>query len=485
MGLFIGVDVGTTKIAALILDTSSGNIKVIRVVPNSSETTDTQHKARGWSEWDAEKAVELTYEAMVKATAHNTSQEIEGIGVTGQMHGTVLVSGDHRVLTPFIGWQDRRCDEKIHGENVSYINRMTELAGKDGFSREGCHPATGYMGSTLFWLKENRTIPSEPATACFLPDYVVMAMTGQPPVTDPTNASSSGIFDVISREWDYNLIRKLQLHCDLLPEVRNSSEVLGGLTAEAAKKTGLQQGTPVCVACGDNQASFLGSVASPRKDTLVNIGTGGQVSVWVPEYTSIKGVDTRCYFDENYLLVGAGTCGGRSYALLKRFFLRIGRAFFGAKGDEELYDEMTRLAAGVPPNSDDLRFEPLFTGTRLDPALRASLLGMSESNFTPGHLARALLEGVAGRFKGLYDEMLQSSVSPRIRLVGSGNGLRKNALLTKILSDTFNMPLLIPLNTEEAALGAAILSAIGCGEFRDTEDATQLIKYQHTSENRP
>jgi sugar (pentulose or hexulose) kinase len=483
LGLFIGVDIGTTKIAVLLLDTSSGNIKVIRVVPNSPETTDAQHKARGWSEWDAEKTVELTYEAMAKATVHTAAQEIEGIGVTGQMHGTVLVSSDRRVLTPLIGWQDRRCDEKVHGKNVSYIDRMTELAGKDGFSREGCHPATGYMGSTLFWLKENRAMPSETAIACFLPDYVVMEMTAQPPVTDPTNAGSSGIFDVISREWDYALIRKLKLQYDLLPKVRNSGEVLGGLTAEAAKKTGLRQGTPVCVACGDNQASFLGSVASPRKDALVNIGTGGQVSIWVPEYTSARGVDTRCYFDEKYLLVGAGTCGGRSYALLKRFFLQIGRAFFGAKGDEELYDEMTRLATEAPPNSEELRFEPLFTGTRLNPALRGALQGMSESNFTPGHLARALLEGVAGRFKDLYDAMLHSHVSPRIRLVGSGNGVRKNALLAKILSDKFSMPLLIPMNTEEAALGAAMLSAIGCGEFRDTEEVGQLIKYQRTLEN--
>jgi sugar (pentulose or hexulose) kinase len=473
----MGVDVGTTKIAALLLDTSSGDIKAINVVPNSSETTDAQHKARGWSEWDAEKAAELTYEAIAGVTAHSSSQKIEGIGVTGQMHGTVMVSPDRRVLTPFIGWQDRRCDEEICGD-TSYIDRMIELAGEDGFSREGCHPATGYMGSTLFWLKENGALPLEPATACFLPDYVVMKMTGQPPVTDPTDAGSSGIFDVISRKWDSTLIRKLGLQYDLLPEVKNSGKVIGELKAEAAEKTGLLRGTLVCVACGDNQASFLGSVNNRRKDALVNIGTGGQVSVWVPDHMSAREVDTRCYLDESYLLVGAGTCGGRSYKLLQSFFLEIGHAFFGAKGDEKLYDEMTRLAAEVPPNSDGLQCDPLFTGTRLDPNLRGAWLGVSESNFTPGHLARALLEGVAKRFKVLYDEMLQSGVSPRTRLVGSGNGVRKNRLLVKILSDAFGMPFQIPVNTEEAALGAAILSAVGFGEFRDIEDGAQLIKYQ-------
>ncbi|MCW4021114.1 MAG: FGGY family carbohydrate kinase [Candidatus Bathyarchaeota archaeon] len=478
MGLFMGVDMGTTKIAALLLDTSSGDIKAINVVPNRSEVTNVNDKAKGRSEWDAEKAAELTFKAIAGVTKHSALRKIEGICVTGQMHGTVLVSPDRRVLTPFIGWQDRRCDEKMRGRDISYIDRMIELAGEHGFQREGCHPATGYMGSTLFWLKENNALPSEPATACFLPDYIVMRMTGQPPVTDPTNAGSSGIFDIVSRQWDSALIRKLGIPSDLMLEVKNSGEVLGGLTAEAAEKTGLARGTPVCVACGDNQASFFGSVADRRDTALVNIGTGGQISLWVPEYTAAKEVDTRCFLDESYLLVGAGTCGGRSYALLNRFFLEVGRAFFGAKGDEELYGEMTRLAAKTPPGSDGLTCDPLFTGTRLNPNLRASWLGMSELNFTPGHLARALLEGVAQRFKTMYDGMLESAVSPRVRLVGSGNGVRKNQLLAKILSDKFGMPLQVPVNTEETALGAAILSAIGCRELQDFEDAVHIVKFE-------
>ena len=477
MAYFMGVDVGTTNIAVLVVDIRSGMVKAVSIAANKSEVTDEKGKILGRSEWDAEKATELTLQAMAKTASKINSQKIRAIGVTGQMHGTVLVSHDKGPLTPFIGWQDLRCNEIMPGTSISYIDCMFELAGRDGFKREGCRPSTGYMGSTLFWLKKNDALPEEPATACFLPDYVVMRMTDHEPVTDPTNAGSSGIFDIISRSWDHDLIQRLGLQNISFPEVRRSGEIIGGLTAEASRKTGLPQGTPVSVACGDNQASFLGSVADRRSCVLVNIGTGGQVSMWIPKYIESENAETRCYLDESYLLVGADTCGGASYALLHRFFLDVGRAFFGAKGNENLYDEMTRQAAKVSSGAEGLRCEPFFSGSRLNPNRRAVWLGMNESNFTPGHMARALLEGVASHFKSIYDGMLKSGVSPRTCLVGSGNGIRKNELLAKIFSAAFNMPIKIPLNREEAAFGAALLAAIGCGEL-DFEEASHLIKYK-------
>jgi len=477
LSFFMGVDVGTTNIAVLVVDIHSGIIKAVSVIHNDSEVTDEKGRLKGRSEWDAEKATEIVFQAMARAAAKVDPQKIRGIGVTGQMHGTVLVSHEGHPLTPFIGWQDRRCDEKIPEKDVSYIDRMIELAGEDGFKREGCRPATGYMGSTLFWLKENHELPDEPATACFLPDYVVMRMTDHEPVTDPTNAGSSGIFDVIARKWDYSLIRRLGLQEVLLPEVRKSGEIIGGLTAEASRKTCLPQGIPVSVACGDNQASFLGGVADRRGSLLINIGTGGQISMWVPEFIEAEKAETRCYLDESYLLVGADICGGGSYALLHRFFLNVGQAFFGAKGDENLYDEMRRQAAEVPPGSEGLRCEPFFTGARFYPNRRAAWLGISESNFTPGHMVRALLEGVALHYRKLYKDALQSGVPPRRCLVGSGNGIRRNPLLAEILSAAFRMPIKIPVNPEEASFGAALLAAIGCGEL-DFEEAAHLIKYK-------
>jgi sugar (pentulose or hexulose) kinase len=473
----MGVDVGTTNIAVLVVDACSGTTKAVSVVANSSEVTSEEDKLRGRSEWDAEKATDLVYQAMAEAAVKADPGKIGGIGITGQMHGMVLVSQDNRPLTPFIGWQDQRCNEKIPGRDISYIERMLELAGEDGFECEGCLPATGYMGATLFWLKENDVLPDEPSTPCFLPDFVAMRMTDNEPVTDPTNAGSSGIFDVIHRQWDQDLIRRLGLQEIPLPEVKKPTEIIGGLISEASRKTGLPEGTPVCVACGDNQASFLGSVADKHGSVLVNIGTGGQVSLWTPKYTRVMNAETRCYLDEGYLLVGADTCGGSSYALLHRFFLDVGRAFFGARGNENLYEMIMRQAAEIPPGAEGLRCEPFFSGSRLDPSRRASWLGFTESNFTCGHLTRALLEGLAHHFRALYESMLRGGVSPRTCLVGSGNGIRKNALLAEIFSNAFRMPLKIPLNMEEAAYGAALLAAVGCDKL-DLEEASRLILYQ-------
>jgi len=473
----MGVDVGTTNIAALIIKIPPGTIEAVSVVANDSEVTDENGRMKGRSEWDAEKVTELTFKAIRETAAKVDAQRIEGIGVTGQMHGTVLVSNDNTPLTPFISWQDLRCNESMPGSVDSYIDCMLKLAGKEGFKREGCRPATGYMASTLFWMKKNDALPREPATACFLPDYIVIRMTDSTPVTDPTNAGSSGIFDIISRKWDHDLIRRLGLQEVSLPEVRRSAEIIGGLTSEISRKTGLPRGIPVAVACGDNQASFLGSVANRCDSILVNIGTGGQVSLWVPEYIEANNIETRCYLDESYLLVGADTCGGASYALLHKFFLEVGMLFFEAKGDENLYDKMTLYAAKVPSGAGGLRCEPFFAGSRLNPNLRAAWLGMDESNFTPSYMTRALLEGIAHHFKKLYGFMLQSGISPRTCMVGSGNGIRKNVLLAEIFSDIFNMPIKIPVNLEEAAFGAALLAAVGCG-WLDLEEASRLVRYE-------
>jgi len=476
--VYMGVDVGTTKIAVLLFDAHSGTVRATYSIPNDSETTNAQGRARGWSEWNAEQTVELAFKAIAEASSHRLREQLEGIGVTGQMHGMLLVGQDQHPLSPLMGWQDQRCNEKMPRKNLTYIQRMIELAGEHGFLREGCYPATGYMGSTLFWLKENRALPSKPATACFLPHYFVMKMTGCGPIADPSNAGSSGIYDIKSRQWDCELIERLGLKPDLLPEVKRSAEIAGELTSEAAKKTGLKEGTPVCVACGDNQASFLGSVADRRGMMLINIGTGGQLSLWVPDYLAVKGVDTRCYLDESYLLVAASLGGGTTYALLNRFFNEVGRVFFGARGDTELYDEMTHLASQVPRGADGLWCKPLFTGTRLDPESRAVWRGMSESNFTPGHLVRALLEGISEQFRTPYCEMLQGGVSPRAHLVGSGNAIRRNPLLPDVLSYTFNLPIQIPKNVEEASFGAALLAAAGCGELMDLEEAARMVSYQ-------
>ncbi len=398
---------------------------------------------------------------------------VDGVGVTGQQHGMVLLDEAWRPCSPFIGWQDQRCQEPLpSGETC--IERMLALGG-DAFGRSGCRPATGYLGSTLFWLAQNGQLPKR-VRSCFAADYLVSGLCDRPPVTDPTDAASSGLLDVGAGQWNEALVEALGLAVDLLPEVRPSCQPAGGVSAAAAKRTGLPPGVPVSVGCGDNQASFAGSVADQGETVLVNIGTGGQISAFVTQAVFAEELDLRPFLQGGFLLVGAGLCGGKSYRILRDFFRQVGKRVFGLSEMPDLYERLNALAADAPPGADGLRCEPIFAGTRREPERRAVWSGMSQANFTPGHMARALLEGIAEQFRLLREKM--DGLGPRSQLVGSGNGLRKNPLLRQIMSDTFGLPMRIPQHEEEAAVGAALCASVAAGEFGSIQEAgAAFIRY--------
>jgi sedoheptulokinase len=405
------------------------------------------------------------------------SHEICGIGVTGQMHGVAFLNPDATPARSGITWQDRRADENLLAETTTYLERYIALAGgAQAFTQMGCLPAAGYLGPTLYWLKCHDQLPPSPVRPVFIPDAIAAFLTGSLPCTDSTNGGSSGLFDIVARQWDQALWSRLGLSPLHLPEIREGGSLAGQVLPAIAAATGLPPGTSVFVAVGDNQASFLGSVREPLRAIALNVGIGAQISALVQTYGRLAGLDTRAYFGGQYLLVGAGLFGGNSYAYLRELFRRVGIAFYGQEGDEELYDEMTRSAAAVPAGSDGLRCIPLFTGTRLDPAERAAFTGISPYNFTPGHLTRALLEGIAEEFYRFYEQM-KPLLGERNMLVGSGNGIRRNRLLAHILAERFQMPLYLPANEEEAATGAALLAAVGAGAIPSLDAAARMVDY--------
>jgi sedoheptulokinase len=234
-------------------------------------------------------------------------------------------------------------------------------------------------------------------------------------------------------------------------------------------------------ALGDNQASFLGSVGQPDQDLLVNIGTGGQISATTTQVVPPGTLETRPFLDEQELLVGAGVTGGNAYAVLNDFIRQVGEQVFNVAIDKDaLYGILHQLAEAVPAGSDGLQCEPFFAGTRRQPERRGSFSEVSRRAFTPGHLARSLLEGMADTFLTLYSEMQANGLRPRTRLIGSGNCLRRNPLLAASLSDRFGLPLVTPRHTEEAAFGAALLASVAVGE-QSLASAGRLIQYESMS----
>ena len=187
-------------------------------------------------------------------------------------------------------------------------------------------------------------------------------------------------------------------------------------------------------------------------------------------------LETRPFPRGGYLPVSAGLAGGASYAALERFFREVGVQIFGINIADPLFDLMNHLAAQVPAGTEGLSCEPLFSGTRANPDLRASWCGASAVNFTPAHMIRALLEGMARTFRQGFEIMVKNTGRRPRRLIGAGNGLRENPVLRGIVADAFGMPLVIPKYREEAALGAALLAAVSAGIFTDLAEAGKILQ---------
>ncbi len=476
MPVVVGVDLGTSKISALAVETATGAILARHTLANQAETTSAEDRARSRSEWDA-RQITATAGCCLRALMEQLgAHPVVGLGITGQQHGVVVVDRNLTPLTPFINWQDRRGDEIVPGTQATYVRQAIRRVGERAPERTGCRLATGYLAVTLFWLNEHRMLPVA-GTACFIMDYFGACLTGRTPVTDATCAASSGVLDAVSGKWDVDLIAGLGLPPTMFPELRSSGARLGGVIASASPLTGLPPGLPVFVAIGDNQASFVGSVASREDSILVNVGTGGQVTAYRRDFVFDPLLETRPYPGDGYLLVCAGLSGGQAYAVLERFFRQVAVDILGTDTTETVYETLNRLAARVPPGCEGLCCEPFFTGTRQDPNLRASWTGISTANFTPAHLTRALLEGMARIFHGGYRAIVRHLHEPRSQLIGAGNGLRENDVLAQIVADEFGLPLRLPAHREEAAFGAALVAAVGVGAFPDLAAAGRLIHY--------
>ncbi|MFO0880760.1 MAG: FGGY family carbohydrate kinase [Gemmataceae bacterium] len=468
MAVILGLDLGTTTITGVALNTVSGEqIGCASLANRAARPADP-----GRSEWDVERMLSLAVDCLRDlASQCGAGRELVGLGITGQQHGMVLLDGAGQPLGPFVNWQDRRTEEPMPGTSGSYLDEARRRLGEVR-EQTGCRLSAGYLAATLFWLAQQGQLP-EKATACFLMDHVAAVLTATRPVTDATCAASAGVFDLQRGDWAFDLLEGLGLPRTAVPPVHPSGAQVGRLTALLARATGLPEGLPVFGGIGDNQASFLGSVAHPEESLLVNVGTGGQVAGWSAVPESDPQLETRPFPLGGVLLVSAGLVGGAAYAQLEQFFRAVLRDLGGDAG-AEIYARMNQLAAAIPEGCDGLTCEPFFAGTRLEPTRRAAWTGLGRDNFTPGHLARALLEGMA-RTLAASGQRIESHLSrPTSRLVGAGNGLRANELLCDIVARAFGRPLQLSSRPEEAARGAARLAAVRAGCYPDLSAAACL-----------
>ena len=422
----LGIDIGTTTISAVVYDSERG------VIASRTVKNDSFLPGEVWEKIQNTRAI---YETAIESvnTLLEAHPDVRSIGVTGQMHGIVYLDANGDPVSPLYTWQDGRGDLPC-GE-TTWAGRLSEITGYD--------LATGFGMVTHYYNVYHSLVPENAAVFCTIHDFLAMKLAGlRRPVMEATDAASLGLYDAVNHRFDKTALESAGIDDALLPAIATEPCLgVGPL------------GIPVYAAIGDNQASFLGASAGRTDVLLINIGTGSQISVYSPTHVQTSTLETRPFPDGGWLLVGASLCGGRAYALLENFFRQTVKMATGS--EMSLYDAMARMLDDGEI-TDIPKVSPLFQGTRKDPSLRGSITCLSTENFTPRHLILGTMQGMAEELYEMYRGYLELGGQRPAAIIGSGNGLRKNPHLCRIMEKTFGCPLILSENHEEAACGAAI-----------------------------
>lgn len=437
----IGIDIGTTTISGVVLD-DTGTLLESRTVANEGQLP-------GSAPWERVQDPRRIWEIVQQLLDHLLRHwpDVAGIGVTGQQHGILYLDAAGEPVSPLYTWQDQRAGlERADGESyAAYITRKT-----------GYEVAPGYGLATHFYNVCHGLVPAGAKTLCTIPDYIAARLCGGTiPRMDTSHAASLGLFDEAAGAFSQEALEALGLSPDMLPAVGGPG-ILGKTPA----------GCPVSLAIGDNQSSFIGATGGRNRGVLVNMGTGGQISIYVPEHVRREGLETRPFPLGGYLLVGASLCGGRAYALLEQFFRQTVKMVTGE--ETSCYGAMERLLEQRGPVEDVPRFQTTFAGTRQDPAQLGAITGISTDNFTPLHWLWGMMHGMAEELYAMYcgGEACGEAPVPEA-LFGAGNGLRKNRFLREVVEKQFGCPMSLSPYEEEAACGAALfVRAQGAGASR-------------------
>ncbi|HJD47817.1 MAG TPA: hypothetical protein H9909_13320 [Candidatus Mediterraneibacter norfolkensis] len=435
----LGIDIGTTTISAAVIDLAANTVLTTRTVSNDSFIrTD-----KSWEKIQDPGKICVKVFGLADELL-DEYEEIDRIGLTGQMHGIVYVDRTGECIGPLYTWQDERgvipC---FDGKSICEILSDTY----------GIRIYPGYGLATHLYNQKAGLVPERAVKICTIMDYIGMKMTGRKePFMHSSNAASLGMFDVCERSFMREIIRDEGIREELLPE-----------TSDEFASLGRYRGRTVSLAIGDNQAGFLGAVDDIDHAVLLNMGTGGQVSVCSDIFFEGHGIEARPFLPGKYLLVGASLCGGRAYAMLERFF----RFYSEAAGMKETdhYTVMERLMdqrMKETVREKGLRVTTTFSGTREEPMKRGKIEGIDVDNFTPGNLICGFLDGMAEELYGMYKVMVRGAELSAETLILSGNGFRKNRHLRRIAQERFGMKAVLSKCCEEAACGAA--RSAGAGE---------------------
>ena len=454
----LGIDVGTSGTRALIV-ANDGRM----LGSGACDHTPFTSPQPGWAEQSPEdwwRATQVAVHAAL-AAARLDARRIAAIGLSGQMHGAVLLDAAMQVIRPAIIW----CDQRTEAE-CEWLN---STIGAESLLSHTCNSAlTNFTLTKLLWVRTHEPEAWQRVSHVLLPkDYVRLCLSGSLAM-DVTDASGTLMFDVARRRWSREILAATQIDPTLLPQAFESADVCGHVSEEGASVSGLVQGTPIVAGAGDQAAGATGIGVVRPGVVSATIGTSGVVFAATdrPAMDPKGRLHTFCHAaPHRWHLMGVTQAAGLS--------LRWLRDQLGAP--EGGYDSMVAEAARAPAGADGVLWAPYLMGERtphLDPDVRAALVGLVASHHR-GHIIRAVLEGVAFSLRETLTIFAELDVPvSSIRLGGGG---AKSALWRQIQADVYGRAVETVLVDEGAAFGAAVLAGIGAGIWRDIDDAADRL----------
>lgn len=455
MSYYLGIDSSTTGVKALLID-ENGDVAGTATTELSLSTPKPL-----WSEQEPADWWSGTVNS-IKQVLHETnisSDQIEAIGLTGQMHGLTLLDEAGDVLRPAILWNDQRtgpqCDE-IRSRLGK--QRLVELTGNDAL--------TGFTAPKLLWVQQNEPDIYDEIDQILLPkDYIRYKLTDDY-ATDKAGAAGTLLINVKSRNWSVEVLEALGIPAGWLPPTYEGPEVTGHVSDEAALETGLESGTPVVGGGGDQAAQAVGVGAVQPGVIALTLGTSGVVFASAAEpFIEPEGrLHAFCHaVPGRWHMMGVMLSAAGS--------LRWYRDTLAPGID---FDTLLAPTADIPAGSDGLLFLPYLTGERTphpDPLARGAFAGLTVRHTQP-HFTRAVLEGVAF---GLRDgfELMKAAGLTDIKQVRVSGGGAKSPIWRQILADVLNVELVTVNTSEGAAYGAALLAGVGAGVWPDVDTATE------------
>lgn len=453
MAYILGLDVSTTGSKALLID-RKGEVLGTASFPHTLSTPKPL-----WSEQDPEmwwQAVVNSIQSLIVQTGVDP-KEIDAVGLTGQMHGLVLLDAQGEVLRPAILWNDQRCQAQC--------DQIHERVGKEKFIQiSGNVALTGFTAPKILWVAENEPDVYARVSHILLPkDYIRYKLTGGLAM-DKADGSGTVLFDLKARDWSEELLEKLDIPCEWMPPTFEGPEITGYVNEYAAALCGLTKGTPVTAGGGDQAAGAVGVGAVEPGIVGLVVGTSGVIFATTPApLIEPEGrLHAFCHAAPglwHFMGVMLSAAGSLQW-------------YRDTLAPNMSFDELLREAESVPAGSEGLLFLPYLSGERTphpDPLARGAFIGLTLRH-SRGHMTRAVLEGVAFGLKDSFT-LIRNAGLEQISQVRASGGGTKGALWRQILADVLESELVSVNTTEGGAFGAALLAGVGVGVWTDVTTA--------------